>query len=117
MNIKQDFSNWRNWRIHSTCKIRWKWENVVRSALSDSELIDFPGIGTLEAFNSDGLRTLAFTLSAPNMKEKTLRYPGHIDKMFLLRESGFFSKDEIEVNGMKIKPIDFTSKLYSLCGN
>jgi saccharopine dehydrogenase-like NADP-dependent oxidoreductase len=84
---------------------------VVRSALSDSELIDFPGIGTLEAFNSDGLRTLAFTLSAPNMKEKTLRYPGHIDKMLLLRESGFFSKDEVEVNGMKIKPIDFTSKL------
>jgi lysine 6-dehydrogenase len=84
---------------------------VIRPALSDSELIDFPGIGTLEAFNSDGLRTLAFTLSAPNMKEKTLRYPGHIDKMLLLRESGFFSKNEIEVNGMKIKPINFTSKL------
>jgi len=84
---------------------------VIRPALSDSELIDFPGIGTLEAFNSDGLRTLAFTMNAPNMKEKTLRYPGHIDKMLLLRNSGFFSKNEIEVNGMKIKPIDFTSKL------
>jgi saccharopine dehydrogenase-like NADP-dependent oxidoreductase len=84
---------------------------VIRPALSDSELMDFPGIGTLEAFNSDGLRTLAFTMNAPNMKEKTLRYPGHIDKMLLLRKSGFFSKNEIEVNGMKIKPIDFTSKL------
>ena len=84
---------------------------VIRPALSDSELMDFPGIGTLEAFNSDGLRTLAFTLSAPNMKEKTLRYPGHIEKMLLLRETGFFSRDEIEINGMKIKPIDFTSKL------
>ena len=84
---------------------------VIRPALSDSELIGFPGIGTLEAFNSDGLRTLAFTMKAPNMKEKTLRYPGHIDKMLLLRKSGFFSKNEIEVNGMKIKPIDFTSKL------
>jgi saccharopine dehydrogenase-like NADP-dependent oxidoreductase len=45
------------------------------------------------------------------MKEKTLRYPGHIEKMLILRESGFFSKDEIDMNGIKIKPIDFTSKL------
>lgn len=84
---------------------------VIRPALSDPEYINVPGVGTLEAFNSDGLRTLAITLNAPNMKEKTLRYPGHIDKMRLLRESGFFSKEEIEVNGVKIKPIDLTSKL------
>lgn len=84
---------------------------VVRPALSDSEYINFPEIGTLEAFNSDGLRTLAVTLKAPNMKEKTLRYPGHIEKMQMLREAGFFSKKEIEVDGIKIKPIDFTSKL------
>jgi saccharopine dehydrogenase-like NADP-dependent oxidoreductase len=84
---------------------------VSRQSLSDSEFINFPEVGTLEAFNSDGLRTLAYTLTAPNMKEKTLRYPGHIDKMILLRESGFFSKEEIEVKGMKIKPIDFTSAL------
>ncbi len=84
---------------------------VIRPALSDSEYLNFPGVGTLEAFNSDGLRTLALTLNAPNMKEKTLRYPGHIDKMLVLRESGFFSKDEIEVKGLKIKPVDFTSKL------
>jgi lysine 6-dehydrogenase len=84
---------------------------VTRPALSDAEYLNFPEVGTLEAFNSDGLRTLASTLSAPNMKEKTLRYPGHIDKMLLLRESGFFCKDEIEVNGMMIRPIDFTSKL------
>jgi saccharopine dehydrogenase-like NADP-dependent oxidoreductase len=84
---------------------------IIRPALSEPEFINFPEIGTLEAFNSDGLRTLAFTLNAPNMKEKTLRYPGHIDKMLLLRESGFFSTEEIEMNGVKIKPIDFTSKL------
>lgn len=84
---------------------------VIRPALSDPEYIYFPEVGTLEAFNSDGLRTLAVTLNAPNMKEKTLRYPGHIEKMQVLREAGFFSKDEIEINGTKIKPIDFTSKL------
>ncbi len=84
---------------------------VIRPALSDPEFLNFDEVGTLEAFNSDGLRTLAETLTAPNMKEKTLRYPGHIEKMCVLRESGFFSQDEIEINGVKIKPIDFTSKL------
>ncbi|MEO8231549.1 MAG: saccharopine dehydrogenase C-terminal domain-containing protein [Ignavibacteriota bacterium] len=84
---------------------------VIRPALSDPEFINFDKVGTLEAFNSDGLRTLADTLNAPNMKEKTLRYPGHIDKMLLLRESGFFSQNEIQINGIKLKPVDFTSKL------
>ena len=84
---------------------------VIRPALSDPEFLNFDEVGTLEAFNSDGLRTLAETLTAPNMKEKTLRYPGHIEKMRVLRESGFFSQDEVDVNGIKIKPIDFTSKL------
>lgn len=84
---------------------------VIRPALSDPEYINFPEVGTLEAFNSDGLRTLTVTMKAPNMKEKTLRYPGHIEKMHMLREAGFFSKDEIDVKGAKIKPIDLTSKL------
>lgn len=84
---------------------------VIRPALSDPEFLNFDEVGTLEAFNSDGLRTLAQTLSVPNMKEKTLRYPGHIEKIQVLRESGFFSQNEIEINGVKIKPVDFTSKL------
>lgn len=84
---------------------------VVRPALSDPEFLSFPEIGTLEAFNSDGLRTLADTLNAPNMKEKTLRYPGHIEKIMVLRESGFFSDKEIDVKGMKIRPIDVVTKL------
>jgi saccharopine dehydrogenase-like NADP-dependent oxidoreductase len=84
---------------------------VIRPALSDPEYINLPEVGTLEAFNSDGLRTLSVTLKAPNMKEKTLRYPGHIEKMQVLRDAGFFSKEEVEVNGTKIKPIDLTSKL------
>jgi lysine 6-dehydrogenase len=84
---------------------------VTRPALSDPELINFPGIGTLEAFNTDGLRSLVFTVKAKNMKEKTLRYPGHISKMALLRETGFFNQDPVEINGQKIRPIDMTVKL------
>jgi lysine 6-dehydrogenase len=84
---------------------------VVRPALSDPELLSFPGVGTLEAFNTDGLRTLAQTIKAPFMKEKTMRYPGHIEKMLMLRETGFFSQDEIQVDGVKVRPLDVTSKL------
>ena len=84
---------------------------VIKEALSEPEYLNFEGIGTLEAFNSDGLRTLAKTIDAPNLKEKTLRYPGHIEKMAVLRETGFFSQKEIDINGVKIKPMDLTAKL------
>lgn len=84
---------------------------VTREALSDAELLDFPGIGTLEAFNSDGLRTLARTIDAPNMKEKTLRYQGHIEKMAVLRATGMFSEEPVDIKGSQIRPIDVTAKL------
>ena len=44
---------------------------IVKPALSDLEQIDFPPVGILEAFNTDGLRTLIKTMKIPNMKEKT----------------------------------------------
>jgi len=85
---------------------------IIREALSDVELIDFDSIGTLESFNSDGLRSLIFTMPhIPNMKEKTLRYPGHIEYIQVLKRSGFFSTKEIEINGVKISPLDFTNKI------
>lgn len=86
---------------------------VVREALSEPELLDFDGIGTLEAFNTDGLRSLAHTIGAPNMVEKTLRYPGHIELMRVLRHLGLFSHEPIEVGAARarIKPIDMTTAL------
>jgi saccharopine dehydrogenase-like NADP-dependent oxidoreductase len=84
---------------------------IVMPALSEPELMDFPGIGTLEAFNTDGLRSLLHTLDAPFKKEKTLRYPGHIEKMRMLREAGFFGTEPLDVGGAKIAPIDLTTRL------
>ena len=85
---------------------------VVKEALSDTELVVFEKIGTLESWNSDGLRTLIETMKhVPNMIEKTLRYPGCVEYLKVLRESGFFSYDNVEVNGQKVRPIDLTSKL------
>lgn len=86
-------------------------KEVVRPALSEVELRDFPGVGTLEAFNTDGLRSLTKTIKAPFMKEKTLRYPGHANLMRVLRESGFFSTTPHEIEGQKVVPMTLTSEL------
>ena len=84
---------------------------VVRPALTEIERLDFPVVGTLEAFNTDGLRSLAHTIDAPNMVEKTLRYPGHAAKMELLRETGLFGIEPIDVAGTSVRPIDLTTAL------
>jgi len=85
---------------------------VIKEALSDPELVHFDGVGTLESWNSDGLRSLIRTMHGiPNMIEKTLRYPGCIEYLRVLRDSGFFSYEEMEIKGVKIRPIDITAKL------
>lgn len=85
---------------------------VIKEALSDPENIHFAGVGTLESWNSDGLRSLIKTMpNIPNMIEKTLRYPGCVEYLRVLRETGFFSYDPIEVNGQQVRPVDVTAKL------
>ncbi len=84
---------------------------LVKPAMSDIEYMNFDEVGTLEAFNTDGLRSLLRTMNIPNMKEKTLRYPGHIDLIKAFSAAGFFSEDKISIKGQEIKPMDFTSKI------
>lgn len=86
-------------------------ELVVKPPLTDPELLNFNEVGTLEAFNSDGLRSLIDTVKAPFMIEKTLRYPGHIDKIKVMKETGFFSETPVNINGTDIRPLDFTTKI------
>jgi len=54
---------------------------------------------------------LATTVKGDYMIEKTLRYKGHIEKMAVLRDTGFFSKEPILINGTMISPLEFTSRL------
>ncbi|MHA2200463.1 MAG: saccharopine dehydrogenase C-terminal domain-containing protein [Candidatus Thorarchaeota archaeon] len=86
-------------------------EVVIKPGFSETELLDFPEISTLEAINTDGLRSLIKTMDIPFMKEMTLRYPDHIEQMRILRKAGFFKTEEIDVKGTKIKPIELTHKL------
>jgi lysine 6-dehydrogenase len=83
---------------------------VTRPALSEAELLHFEKVGTLESFNTDGLRSILFTMGhIPNMKEKTLRYPGHIDLIKNMIAGGFFSEEPVLVNGQQISPLEFSS--------
>ncbi len=83
----------------------------VRPALSDLELFHFPGLGTLEGFLTDGLRSLLDTVDCPNIEEKTLRYPGHSERIRLLLDSGFLDDREISVGGKTVNVRDFTFAL------
>jgi saccharopine dehydrogenase-like NADP-dependent oxidoreductase len=87
-------------------------QEVVREPLTDCEYVEFDGVGTLESFNSDGLRSIIYTMPhIPNMKEKTLRYPGHVEYVRVLKESGFFNPEKVDIKGQQISPLDFTSKI------
>ncbi len=85
---------------------------IIKPAMSEPELMFFDNVGTLEAFFTDGLRSLLQNLeNIPNMKEKTLRYPGHIELIKALRSVGFLDHDPVTINNTGIRPIDFTSKM------
>lgn len=87
-------------------------EIVIKPAMSERELLRFDEVGQLEAFNTDGLRSLLFTMPGiPDMKEKTLRYPGHAKLISDLQSAGFFNTDPVDVNGRQVIPLEFTSRL------
>lgn len=71
---------------------------------------DYP----LEAFYTDGLSTLKYTLkNAKNMFEKTIRYSGHAAKISLLKSLGYFDNKEIMVSNRGVKPRDLTEALFN----
>lgn len=87
-------------------------EVITKPALTDRSLMDFEGVGMLEAFNTDGLRTLLYTMPhIPNQKEQTLRHPGHLDLIIALQQSGFFSNEPIVVGELTVVPLEVTAKL------
>lgn len=111
-NYKAGFAPWDVIEIYTRpATVMENGRRVVKEAMTDLELIDVPGVGTLESFVTDGLRTLADTLKVPNMVERTLRWPGHVELMRVFREAGFFSLEPIAVGGQTVRPRDLTAAL------
>lgn len=65
-------------------------------ALTEPEEVEFPGLGTLEAFvTSGGTSTVPYTFEGKldTYENKTLRYPGHFAKFAAFKELGLFSEE------------------------
>jgi lysine 6-dehydrogenase len=79
-------------------------------ALSELEEVKFgDGVGTLEAFHTaGGLSTMAFRYEGriPEMEYKTLRYPGHAERMEAIRELGLLELEPVDVKGQRVVPRD-----------
>jgi lysine 6-dehydrogenase len=86
-------------------------KTVTLPALSELEVLDFEEAGALEAFNTDGLRTLLRTSETPEMIEKTLRYPGHAEWMKGLRHAGFFDRTPLQIGEFSLSPREVTARL------
>lgn len=62
-------------------------------ALEERHTIEVDGYGTMEAFLTDGLRSVLDTIPCSTMKEYTVRWPGHIDKW--LTEGQTMSEEDL----------------------
>lgn len=85
---------------------------VELDALTEREFVHFEGTGDMEAFLTDGLRSILVTMKhIPEMIEKTMRWPGHTDIVQAMRDAGFFSREAVDVNGASIAPLDVSVAL------
>jgi lysine 6-dehydrogenase len=83
--------------------------------LDELEEIEFPEpFGSLEAFNtSGGTSTLPQTLlgKVQELDYKTIRYPGHRDKVLCMMQLGLFDEEPVSAGGTEVAPRDVTERL------
>ncbi len=84
---------------------------VTVEAMDRLTLREFPKVGELETFITDGLRSLITNLKAKRMEERTLRWPGHVEQMRLLRSMGLFDETPRKLGGVEVVPRDVACDL------
>jgi len=70
-------------------------EEVILPALTERHMIDVPEHGQMEAFLTDGLRSVLSSIPAVEMSEYTVRWPGHIQRFIDERNAGTLDEDEL----------------------
>ncbi len=83
---------------------------VVDEATSGLHLKEFP-VGTLEVFYTDGLRSLLKNIPGRNVGEMTMRWPGHVEQMRLLRSMGLFDATPRKLGGAEVSPLEVAADL------
>lgn len=88
---------------------------VTLPPMSEIEQLSFPSpFDKLEAFTtSGGTSTLVQTYAGrvKNLDYKTIRYPGHCEKIKMLMDLGFFSSEKIYAGGKKVTPRSVTGAI------
>jgi lysine 6-dehydrogenase len=84
--------------------------------LTELEEVEFPApFGRLEAFHSaGGLSTMpdSFAGRIASMNSKTLRYPGHCERMKMMLDLGLASEQPVELpGGRRVRPRDVLEKV------
>ena len=87
-------------------RIRREGRDISAPALTDRHIVDVPGYGQMEAFLTDGLRSLLDTIQCEDLAEYTVRWPGHIQKFIDLDE--FDEGELIEAWKFDISRPEFT---------
>jgi lysine 6-dehydrogenase len=84
--------------------------------LTEVEEIDWPGLGKMEAFvTSGGASTAPFTFEEKvrNYEYKTIRFPGHCERMRIFMDFGFWGVDPLDIDGVKVPPRSLFHKLMA----
>jgi lysine 6-dehydrogenase len=83
--------------------------------LAELETVEIDGLGTMEAFTtSGGTSTAPYTLQGriKNYAYKTLRFPGHCERMRIFKDFGFWSDKEVDIKGAKVRPLDVFCSVF-----
>jgi len=83
--------------------------------LTEVETLNISPFGEMEAFvTSGGTSTAPFSLQGrvANYQYKTIRFPGHCERMKLYKDFGLWREDEIEVRGVRVRPKDVFCRVF-----
>ena len=72
-------------------------EQVTLPALSERHMIQVPEKGEMEAFLTDGLRSVLRSIPAVEMSEYTIRWPGHIQRFIDERDAGTLNEEALAI--------------------
>jgi lysine 6-dehydrogenase len=82
---------------------------VQIDTLTEPELVEFEGLGTLEAFvTSGGTSTVPFAFEGvlDTYDNKTVRYPGHLVAFKAFKDLGLFKRDPVRAGRGEVRPRD-----------
>lgn len=90
-------------------------EITLVDTLAELEELHVEELGCMEAFTTSGGTSTApysFKDRVPNYEYKTIRFPGHCEKVRMFRELGFWSTEEVQVGSATVKPREVFYKVF-----